>query len=160
MNRKTTIFAGLVGVLSLGAVAIAQTISVPTVSSVGTADLLQIIPAGNPRMGNVYVTPALLNSVTGYYKSAPSTGFTFTFGNTQTIAMFRDSTTLSTGSITMPPGPSDGTVACAYSKNIITTLTWAANTGQTLNDAVTTLGAAGHACYVYSLSNATWDRAE
>lgn len=142
-------------------VAVAQLATPPSVTVIHpNADLVQVVPNGTAGPNSVFATPAQLKASGAYYKSVPSTGFTFTFGNTQLDAAFRPTTTLSTGAITMPPNPSDGDRPCFWSKNIITTLTVSANTGQSINDAVTTLGAAGHACYVYSLSNATWDRVE
>ncbi len=144
----------------LGWAVYGQTISIPTVTNVGPTDIIAINPNGAPRSTNIYATPPQLAAQLGYYKSAPATGFTYTFGANVVEALFRPSTTLSTGSITMAANPNDGQPACFWSKNIVTTLTVAANTGQSINDAVTTVGAAGHACYVYSLSNATWDRSE
>ncbi len=159
--KKYHVYA-TVGVLAplLAYAVYGQTISLPQVTILNTDDLIQVIPHGVPRAGNQYALPALLTSQLGYYKSAPATGFTYTFGPNVVEALFRGSTTLATGTITMPAAPSDGEPACFWSKSIVSTLTVSANTGQSINDAVTTIGAAGHACYVYSLSNKTWDRSE
>ena len=158
--RKTTFVVGLLGAASLIGVAIAQTISVPTVTNIGSTDLIQVLPGGNPRAGNQYANPKQITAQYGYYKSSPATGFTYTFAANVTKAVFTPSTTLSTGSITLTAAPNDGQQDCFWSKNIVTTLTVSANTGQSINDAVTTVGAAGHACYVYSQSDATWGRSE
>jgi hypothetical protein len=158
--RKTTFVVGLLGAASLIGVAIAQTISVPTVTNIGSTDLIQVLPGGNPRVGNQYANPKQITAQYGYYKSSPATGFTYTFAANVTKAVFTPSTTLSTGSITLTAAPNDGQQDCFWSKNIVTTLTVSANTGQSINDAVTTVGAAGHACYVYSQSDATWGRSE
>ena len=84
--------------------------------------------------------------------------FTFTFGNSQTFAAFAPSTTLATGVVTLAPNPSDGARECVFSTQIISTLTLNANTGQSIVNAATALTANGSACYIYSLSNATWNR--
>lgn len=159
MKRSLKIGSAITGAVALFALAaVAQTISIPQQSSVGSSDLIQVIPNGNPRVGNVYVKPAQLTSQSGYYKSAPATGFTFTFGNSQSFAAFAPSTTLSTGTVTLAPSPSDGARECIFTTNTITTLTVSANTGQSINNAVTTLSANTNACYLFSLSNLTWDR--
>ncbi len=164
MKAHRKFAAGVIAAVLLafaGAIAIAQQVTPPSVTLIHPlADLVQVVPNGGAQPSSVFATPAQILASGAYYKSVPSTGFTFTFGNTQTRALFRPSTTLSTGTITLPPNPSDGDTPCFWSKNIVTTLTLSANTGQSINDAVTTLGAAGHACYTYSSSNLTWDRAE
>jgi hypothetical protein len=47
-----------------------------------------------------------------------------------------------------------------FSTQIVSTLTVGANTGQSINNNATAFTALGHLCYLYSLSNATWDRIE
>ena len=58
----------------------------------------------------------------------------------------------------MAPNPVDGANECVFSTQIITALSISANAGQSINNAITTLGALGSACYRYSLSNLTWDQ--
>ena len=132
-----------------------------TVTSVnGSADLIPIMPNGSAGPRQVFILPFKNNLVSGYYTSVPSTGFTYTFGTNVKRANFEPTTTLSTGTVTLPVASDDGREACVYSKNAITTLTLNAGTGQTVNDAVTTLAAAAHACYQFGLSNLTWNRSE
>ncbi len=157
--RKLPLIAAGLGIASLAGIAIAQ-VTAPQVTTLNADDLIKIVQHGAASVGDKYALPALVTSVRGYYKSIPATGFTYTFGANVNRAIFVPTTTLATGAVTMPASPSDGSEVCMNSKQIITTLTVSANTGQSINDAVTTLAAAGHACYVYSLSNATWDRAE
>lgn len=160
---KVLAAAGLM--VGISAVALAQVggmtvISLPQVTNVSQSDLVKVIPGGHPSVGDQYAPMPLLTLTEGYYKSAPATGFTYTFGTNIKRAMFAPTTTLSTGSITLPPITSDGQVACASSTQIVTTLTMAASGSDTLNNGLTAFTALGHACYVASLSNTTWDRAE
>lgn len=156
------ILIGVVGALALGwlglsGAVLSQTV-VPKVSIINPTDLFQVIPLGNPSVGNQYATPSQITSQSGYYKSIPSSLFTFTFANNQTYAVFVPSGTLAYGYVKLAPAPSDGARECFYSQAAITTLYLTANTGQTINNAVTTLGAQAGNCYLYSASNATWDR--
>ena len=157
---KFRLAAAVAGVAILGAaaIALAQTYPPAQVSVINPTDLIQVIPLGNPGVGNQYASPARLVSQRGYYKSTPLTAFNFTFGNAIEEAAFTPSGTLSTGFIYLSAAPSDGQKNCFFSTNAVTTLTVYANTGQTINNAVTTLGANGRNCYLYSASNLTWDR--
>lgn len=101
---------------------------------------------------------APVNGALSYTKVAPATGFQYTFGNFQQEMLFEPAGTLAAGYITMAPQPIDGGKACMFSTEIITSMNLSANTGQSINNAITTLGAAGRACYLYSKANATWDR--
>jgi hypothetical protein len=60
--------------------------------------------------------------------------------------------------IVLAAAPSDGARECVFSADIVTTLVVSANTGQSINNAATSLAANASACYIYSLSNLTWDR--
>ena len=59
----------------------------------------------------------------------------------------------------MAPNPGDGQMACLFSTQTQTALTLSANTGQTINNAITAMTALTSYCYVYSATNAAWDRA-
>lgn len=156
-RMKYLLIAAGVGFLGLSAAVLAQ-VSVPQVSIINPTDLIQVIPLGQPSAQSKYATPAQITSQSGYYKSVPTSSFTFTFGNSQTTAAFKPAGTLSYGYVTFAPAPSDGAQQCVFSTTAITTLYMSANTGQTLADAVTTLAANGKVCYLYSVSNATWNR--
>jgi hypothetical protein len=87
-----------------------------------------------------------------------TTGFSYTFAaGTQTLVA-NPAGTLATGTITMPASPVDGMVIRFSSSQAITALTVAANTGQSIVSAVTTLAAGGGAAYIYRLANTTWYR--
>ena len=158
MKMKHIVLACGAAFLALSTAVLSQTISVPQVSIINPTDLIQVIPGGNPRAGNQYATPAQITSQSGYYKSAPGSLFNFTFSNTQSTAAFDPAGTLAYGYVTFSPAPSDGAQQCFFSTAAITTLYLAANTGQTLADAVTTLAANARNCYLYSQSTATWNR--
>lgn len=147
------------GFLGLSAVVLAQ-VNAPQVSIINPTDLIQIIPLGQPSAQSKYATPAQITSQSGYYKSAPSSGFTFTFANSQSTAAFDPAGTLAYGYVTFAPSPSDGAQQCIFSTAAITTVGLSANTSQTLADTVTTLAANGKVCYLYSKSNATWNRSQ
>lgn len=131
---------------------------IPQAQIVNPNDLIQDIPNGLPSAQNYYVKPAQITSQSGYAKYSPVTGFSYTFGNSQSFIVLTNSTTLALGTITLAAAPSDGAKECIYAQNTITTFGVFANTGQTIDNAVTTLSAATSACYLYSLSNTTWDR--
>lgn len=162
MNRTLKRLIGglaVAAVLGFAGLTVAQSITAPQVQTVNpTTDLLQIVPRGQPQAQSFYVTPTGLTSTSGYYKSIPTTGFTFTFGNQQIWAAFAPAGTLNAGYVTFAATPSDGARECVFSTQILTNLILAANTGQTLNNAVTTLAANATVCYLYSASNTTWDR--
>lgn len=96
-----------------------------------------------------------------YTKAVPVTGFSSTFAASQGDMIMAPAGTLAAGYVTMAPSPvPDGRKACVFSTQEITLLYWSANTGQTMNNAVTTLAANARNCYLYSLSNKTWDRSQ
>ena len=155
---KKSLVLAILAVLGVAGYAIAQTISVPQVAIINSNDLLQVIVHGAPTAGSQYATPSQITSQSGYYKSIPTTLNTFTFGNTTSNAAFAPAGTIAGLYVTAAPNPSDGARECAFTTQTITAFYWAANTSQSINNAVTTLSANTGACYLYSLSNATWDR--
>ena len=103
---------------------------------------------------------APVNGNLSYTKAVPVTGFSYTFGNFQERMLFNPAGTLSAGTVTMAPAPIDGGDACIFSTQIVSSLTLNANTGQTINNAITALSANVRYCYTYSLGNKTWDRSQ
>lgn len=158
MKKSHIIALAAVGLLAFGTAVIAQ-VNAPQVATINpTADRIQVVPNGQPSAQSVFASPAQITAVKGYYRSAPTSLFNFTFGNAQSLAAFDPAGTLAYGYVTLAPNPSDGTEACFFSTAAITTLYVAANTGQTLSDAVTTLAANARNCYLYAQSQATWYR--
>lgn len=155
---KKILLSALAGIVAFAAVALAQTIAIPTVTVINSTDLIPIIPRGQPNAQSQFASPAAITSQSGYAKYSPITGFSYTFGNTQSFIALTQGTPLTAGTITLAAAPSDGDNACLFTSSAITTLTLSANTGQTINNAVTTLAANASVCYLYSAANLTWDR--
>lgn len=93
-----------------------------------------------------------------YSKVVPVTGFNYTFANNQTKMLFEPAGTLAAGYVTLAAAPVDGQEACIFSTAAVTAFYLTANTGQSINNAVTALVANTRYCYTYSLANTTWDR--
>ena len=155
--NKTLIAAG-VGVLTFAGFAISQTVTVPQVTVINPTDLFQVIPLGRPTSGNVYANAGLVTNQFSYKKYGANASGTYTFSNGQSYIILTPGTTVASLTIVMEATPSDGARECVFSNSIITTLAIVANTGQTINNAATSLSAAAGACYSYSASNLTWDR--
>jgi hypothetical protein len=84
-----------------------------------------------------------------------TTGFTYTFTTANTLVI-NPAGTLATGTITMPASPLDGMTVTITSTKIITALTINGNTGQTINNAVTSLSAGQSASYIYRSASTAW----
>lgn len=90
--------------------------------------------------------------------SAVINGFNYTLANHLLGVTFVPLETLATGTFTMPANPTNGQVIEVATTNTITVLTVSANSGQSINNAVTTLTAGAGFSYKYRLSNTTWYR--
>ena len=101
----------------------------------------------------------IINGTTGtlqnYDYLVPTTGFSYTFSTYNTLIM-NPAGTLATGTITMPASPSDGMVVSFSTTQQISALTVAANTGQTLNNALTKIVAGQSMSYVYRSASTAW----
>lgn len=84
----------------------------------------------------------------------PLTGFSITPVASKTL--LNPAGTLATGTITMPASPDDGTVVGVSTTQTVTSLTVSANTGQSINNAVTTLTAGSTVSYIYRATDKTW----
>lgn len=154
MKRTIALLVGL-GLLAAGA--IAQTVSLPAVVSVGTTDLLPIVPRGQPSSAAVFTTPSLITNTAGYVITVPLTAFTLTFTNGQTYWLIQPAGTLATGTFTTEPNPGDGARMCVRSTQTQTAVTITANTGQTIGGtAVTAMTANTTYCWLYQASATTW----
>lgn len=163
--RKFVIGAAVVlsawAALALSHSLFAQTIAVPQAATVtATKDLLRIVPNGQPNVAGVFTTPAGILSTSNYTVASPLSGGSATFGNTQTEMIFNGAATTAAYTVTTAPAPSDGDKECIYTKGAITSLTLSANTGETINDAVTSMNATTRVCYIYTLNSLTWNRAQ
>ncbi len=158
MKRRILGAAAVAALLGLGLLGLkAQTISVPTVLSVGPTDLFQDVVRGAPQASSYYATAAAINNVQGYQIAVPLTGFSLTFGNTQTYYLIQPAGTLATGTFTFAALPGDGAKECVRSTQTQTAVTMTANTGQTVGGtAVTAFVANTTYCWIYQASSSTW----
>lgn len=155
------IIAGVVaGMAGFVAAAWGQNIMYPPLQPVvNPADVIQIVPGGAPSAQNKYVIPAQITSQMGYQKVSPVTGFTYTFGNSQSMILFTGAVTPLAGTVTFAANPSDGDNACMFSQGGLSTLNLAAgSTGQTIHNAITALTATTKVCYLYDATGGFWDR--
>lgn len=159
---KKILVGAAIGLLGLGAVAVAQTIVIPQLQTIGTSDLFQDVPNGNPSVGNQYVTAAQIAGVPGYQNGGTivtSAAFTFNHGVTDYFA--HAAATLALVTPTTEANPSDGQRECYYLDQTTTSLAWTANTGQTIGANVATAGVAKTPnCITYSKATATWYSSE
>lgn len=161
---KLAAAVSFLGILAIAGVALAQ--AVPQVQTLNpTADRIPVVPNGAPGPGNVYASPAEINATSQYVKATftgtgTTTGYSNTFGNYQTRLTLDANATIGYNYVTFAPIPSDGAEECVFSTGAVTSLWLAASSGQTLNDAATTLTANQRVCYLYSKSNTTWSRSQ
>lgn len=162
MKMRKTLIAVAVGFLGFASLALSQTITVPLVTvSHPFADLIQVIPNGQPVAQSQYAPWAGVTNVYGYYKSPTSiaNGFNYQFGTNVTYAQLGNASAISSGYIYLAAAPLDGARNCFFSIGGVTALTlYAGTTSQTLNNAATAMVANTGICYLYSQSNTTWDR--
>lgn len=150
---------GLAAALFLtGSLAVAQIVTLPTVTSVGSADLFQDIVGGVPTQTNKYATAAQIAGVPGYHNFGTiTTDPAYAVPNGTTDLMAHAAGTISTVTITTEPNPGDGKRECWFLDQTTSTLTWTANTGQTIGANVHGAGAANVPnCITYVASSATW----
>jgi len=91
-----------------------------------------------------------------YDYQTPTTGFSYTFLAGSQVLVMNPAGTLATGTITMPANPSDGMTIKFSSSQQITALTVAANTGQTINNAILSLPSGQAMSYVYRAASNAW----
>lgn len=149
---KKYLLAGL-GLLVLCAAALAQTAQAPVIH---TNDLIQIVPNGAASAQAQFATPAQIAGVPGYVKTVPLTAFSLTFANSQVWFLIVPAGTLATGTFTTAPNPSDGQRECVRSTQTQTAVTITANTGQTMNGAITAMTANTSYCWTYVAAEAVW----
>lgn len=157
--RKTFVASLLVGALSLGlGYAVAQTIAKPKVPKVNAiADLLQVLPGGLSAAGNVYGTVAQVTAVSGYHDLGTVTTDPAYTAKTGEWNIFGHATgTVTAVTITTPASPGDGQRLCYINDQTTTTLTFTANTGQTVTSGATAGVANVPACITYNATTTVW----
>lgn len=96
--------------------------------------------------------------VSVYDYQVPASGFAITIPNGTKRLVLNPAATLAAGTVTMPAAPYDGQEVGISSTQVITALTLSPNTGQTIADAITTIGVGGAATFLYNATTAAWYR--
>lgn len=88
----------------------------------------------------------------------PLTGDTYTIPDQVTQEILKPAGTIAALTLKMPANPYDGQQVSLSATQTVTTLTHQANTGQTLNNALTTIGAASTTwgAWLWDQTSATW----
>lgn len=94
----------------------------------------------------------------GYQRVIGTTGGSSTINDHVSSFILDPSGTIATYSITMPASPADGMELSVSSSQIVTALTMSANTGQTLDGALSTFAANGFSRFIYIQATTTWYR--
>ncbi len=90
--------------------------------------------------------------------SAPATGASVQASDQAAGLIIKPAGTIAALTVTMPANPLDGQTFFLTATQTVTTLTQSASAGQTLNGALTTIGAAvsTHGKWVYRAADTTW----
>ena len=150
--------AAIAALMLAGGYAVAQTIPVPT-QTPNAADLSAFIPGGQPQARSTYASVGLLSGTENYtYLGTLVTTNAYTFTNGMVLATAHAAGTLAAIGLTTEPNPGDGKRECFDMDAIVSTLTWTANTGQSLggNISANATLASVPRCIIYSAGNATW----
>jgi hypothetical protein len=118
--------------------------------------VVQDVPRGVPSAQSQYVAIGTIAGVPTYVYNVPVTSFSLTFANAQVYYILNPAGTLTAGTVTMAPNPSDAQRECIVSTQIVTTLTVTGNTGQTVVGQTTGLAAGTAECFTYVAPLATW----
>lgn len=147
-----------VGALLVASQGFAQPVAIPTVTNLNTNDLIQVIPRGQPQVQSFYGTPAQVTHQPGYvFLGTITTDPAATFANGQTNMFAHAAGTITLVTLTTEPNPGDGARECWWMDQAATTLTWTANTGQTMGANVILVGTTKVAnCITYQASSSTW----
>ena len=94
--------------------------------------------------------------IQAYDYQALLSGFSYTFVAGVNVLLIDPISTLATGTIKMPPTPSDGMTISFSSTKAILALTVNPNTGQSINNAITALSAGQSVSYIYRSTSLSW----
>lgn len=155
--KKLLIALGAV-LLATGGLALAQAIPSTPVTGVGPTDVFVVIPGGVPSAQSKTATAGLITNVPGYkFFGTITTDPAYTFTSGVTNAFAHAAGTITTVTLTTPASPADGARICWWLDQTTTTLTWTANTGQTIGGNVHAAGVQYNPnCITYQQSSATW----
>lgn len=130
-------------------------ITINTFRSTSPADVVKITNSGE------YYDLGAMQVVTQTLPAqlfVPVTTNSITPGDQTRVSVIAPAGTIAALTYTMPANPWDGMMHTITATATVTTLTQQANTNQTLNGALTTIGAAvsTHGTWIYIASTATW----
>lgn len=162
---KIKYILGAAAAALVASVALAQTIPVPMLPSLGQTDIVQVIKGGVASAQSTYVTAGSVAGLEQYSYQIPLTGFTITPPNYTALLYLNPAGTLATGTLTMAAAPSDGQKFCVEDTQTQTAITVSANTGQTMLTsiglgAVTALTANTRYCWFFNAPLAGWIRTQ
>lgn len=142
----------------LGTRVVAQSPLTPSVVNAQITDIFADVVSGYPTAGNKYASAAQIASVENYKDGLTiTTDPAYTFVNGQVLYTAHKASTLTTGTFTTEPNPTDGKRECVVIDQTTSTLTWTANTNQTIGASVATAGTAHvPSCILYDASTSTW----
>lgn len=162
MSLRKFALAAALAAFGFAGVAVAQntTPTLPLVSPLNTGDYVQVIPGGQPYVGNKYAPAGAVAGVPSYVNLGVTTsGNTYTYTNSQVWMLMQPAATLAAVTLVTAPNPGDGQRECFVSTQTTTTLTWNANTGQSISNAPTAGVANTAICLIYVAGTSTWYRA-
>ncbi len=153
--------AAAMSLIGLGAV-VGQTMTLPQVVNVGPSDLFQDVVGGQPNAQSKYASAGQISGVSAYHNFGTiTTDPAYTVPNGITNLFAHAAGTITTVTITTEPNPTDGKRECWWLDQTTSTLTWTANTGQTISANVHAAGVQYNAnCITYVASSATWISSE
>lgn len=133
----------------------------PTGAGISGSNVLNFYTGGTSRggfdlSGNFGTSQATADQSVAV--SVVTTGFTATIANNISTQLYNPAGTLASGTTTMPATPINGQLLRISSSQTITAWTLSPNSGQTLNNAPTTLAAGLGVSYIYVLASTTWYR--
>lgn len=114
------------------------------------------IPPSVDASGNLLMNAGLIDRSASV--QSPTTGFSITFQNNMATLILTPAGTLASGTITMPSAPADKQVVRFCSSQAITSLTVAANAGQSILNAPTSANPGVGFSWIYNLATTTWLR--
>ncbi len=136
-----------------------------SVTEIGAGDSLVVYSAANGDSRRISMTQLLayiaaqpsVNSLVTQYSSPNAPGFNVTINAGNTFLLLTPTGTLATGTITLPPSPTDGQSVLVTSTQTVTALTIAGN-GKTVNGAPTTITVSTPFRLRYDAVNSSWYR--
>ena len=124
----------------------------------GNIPLAQIVTGTASITSIADMRPVNVSIPLPYSLQTPVTGFAITIASGIGPLLLNPAGTLASGTVTMPAAPIDGQIVRLGSTQAVTTLSVAANTGQTINGAITTIAANGFATWIYAAGITKWMR--